>query len=224
MKSKQFSIFNIVLLVTLTLAGCRNPPPSGGMQGKSQAVRGVKSWLAAGVGSYSGSFSGTLEYNNTPMPVAGRLKMINAYRFVLAMQSEDGKITFILRRNWGGSHFLIAPAASYASAARAIGEGFSLAFRRPEGPWTAAAEKNTVIVRCTNANASRLRWWLARSPAALLLVKATASRPSGGRYVITFAKGANRFPAAMTISDFKHHYVLMVRFSNTAPPEMARVP
>jgi hypothetical protein len=235
MKLGKFSVFSfqfsagdsvrlaMALIATLTLAGCRNPTPSRDIQGNSPIAQKVKSYLAAGVGRYAGSFSGTLTFQGSVMPVAGQLTMINAYRFVLTLQTADDNIAFILRRNWGGSHFLIAPAASYTSVAREIGEGFSLAFRRPEGPWTAAAEKGIVTVRYHDANANRFAWHLVRSPGSLNLATTKVRRPNGVRYVFTYTTGTHGFPSAMTMADSRGHYALRLRFSNNAAPEMARL-
>ncbi len=100
----------LVAFLTLTLAGCRNPPPYTGIQGPSQAVRRVKTWLAAGVGQYDGQVTGTLDYRHRIIPIIGHLNLTNAYHFILCLQSVNGRTAFILRRNWAGGTFYFSAA------------------------------------------------------------------------------------------------------------------
>lgn len=211
-RSAMAAVLSTILL--LTLAGCRNPPPSRAMNSNAPALRGIKSWVAAGAGPYDGKLIGTLEYDNQSIPVVGRLDLINAYRFTLALQTVDGKCAFVLHRNWAGTHFLRSPSDSYRALARTIGEEISLAFRRPEGPWRAVVTASTDVVRYKNANDSKFDWRLTSGPNHLLLTQLLVKRPAGSRFIFTFIDDAAGVPAGMTMSDSSPQCTLQLQLTD----------
>ncbi len=215
----------LVAFLTLTLAGCRNPPPSTGIQGPSQAVRRVKTWLAAGVGQYDGQVTGTLDYRHRIIPIIGHLNLTNAYHFILCLQSVNGRTAFILRRNWAGAHFIFPPPVSYVSVARAIGEGISLAFRRPEGPWTARWQGAVDTVKYKDANANDFQWHLVSMNRGMVLQQTRVRRFSGTGVMITYTHWNHHFPGVLTISDSHAHYSLRLQLRHHGPaPVMAAAP
>ncbi|MGC9258520.1 MAG: hypothetical protein ACP5I8_00375 [Phycisphaerae bacterium] len=219
--------FGVLLaaILTLTLAGCRNAPPATGIQGPARAVRSVKTWLAAGVGQYDGRLTGLLDYRQRVIPIIGHLNLINAYRFTLRMQSLDGRAAFILRRNWAGTHFIVPPSESYVSVARAIGEGVSLAFRRPEGPWTAHSHAAIIVVKYKDANANHFQWRLMRMGRSMVLQQARVRCCSGANVMITYTNVADHFPGGLTISDSQAHYLLRLQLRKRGrSPVMAVAP
>ena len=212
-------------ILLLMLAGCRNAPPSTAMKSDSPALRAIKSWVAAGAGHYDGRFSGSLDYDNQAMPICGQLHLINAYRFTLALQSVDGRCAFVLRRNWAGAHFLRSPSGSYVALARAIGEGVSLAFRRPEGPWRAAIKGSEPIVAYKDANDNKFHWQLGFGSKHLLVTQLGVKTPSGCHYVVTYIDDAAEGPAGLTISATSPRYLLQLRLTDrNQVTAMAEIP
>ena len=211
--------------LVLTLAGCRTPPPSTAIKSNSPALRGIKSWVAAGAGQYNTAFTGSLDYDNHVSAVVGHLDLINAYRFTLALQSTNGQCAFVLHRNWAGTHFFVQPHRAYAALARAIGKGISLAFRRPEGPWRAAVKAAADVVVYKDANANRFQWNFTPGANGLLLTQLHVKTPSGADYVITFSTPSAGGTGSMDISDSTLHFVLHVRLHKSSEASItARIP
>jgi hypothetical protein len=200
-------------ILTLTLAGCRNPPPSTALKSDSPALRGIQSWVARGAGQYDGRFIGSLNYDNQIMAIFGHLDLINAYRFTIALQSTNGQCAFILRRNWAGLHFSVPPSDSYLALARVIGEGVSLAFRRPEGPWRANVKGSADVVRYKDANDNRFQWRLLPGANQLLPAKLAVKTPSGTHYMMTYTNDGAQVPDALTIVGASPAYVLQLRLA-----------
>ncbi len=225
MTCKSIMITAVAACLALALAGCRNPPPSTALKSNSPALRGIKSWVDAGAGQYNAAFTGSLDYNNHVSAIVGHLDLINAYRFTLTLQSTDGRYAFILHRNWAGTHFLVQPRRSDLALARAIGEGISLAFRRPEGPWHAAVKASGDVVVYKDANDNRFLWNFAVSPNGLLPTHLSVKTPSGANYAVTFNSSPVGEPESMVISDSALNYILRLRqHTNSATSITARIP
>ena len=211
--------------LVLTLAGCRNPPPSTAIKTDSPALRGIKSWVAAGAGPCNTAFTGSLDYDNHVSAVVGHLDLINAYRFTLALQSTDAQCAFVLHRNWAGTHFFVQPRRSYAALARAIGKGVSLAFRRPEGPWHATVKAAADVVVYKDANDNRFQWNFTPGANGLLPTHLHVKTPSGADYVVTFNSTAAGGAGSMVISDSALNYILHVRLHTSSEASItARIP
>ncbi len=211
--------------VMLTLAGCRNPPPSSALKSNSPALRGIKSWVAAGAGQYNAVLTGSLDYDNRISAMVGHLDLINAYRFTLTLQSTDGRYAFILHRNWAGTHFFVQPRRSDVALARAIGKAISLAFRRPEGPWHAAVQASGDVVTYKDANDNRFQWNFTAGTNSLLLTHLSVKTPSGANYGVTFNSTTEGEPGSMVISDSALNYILHLRLQvNSAASITARLP
>ncbi len=198
----------LAVFLTLILAGCHTPAATG-MKHHSPTISGIKAWIVRGVGGYNGRLTGVLNYRNSVIPVVGHLDLTNAYRFTLTLQSADGSWAFILRRNWAGSHFIVPPGRGYKPVALAIGEAVSLAFRRPEGPWTAEVKGTMDTVKYKDANDNKFQWRLVRVGRSLVLNQTRVKRPTGNRAVITYT-GRGRFPTGVSISDRHWRYTLQL--------------
>lgn len=206
----------LAAVLLLTLAGCRNPPPSTAIKTDSPALRGIKSWVAAGAGPCNTRFTGSLTCGNQSSAVIGHLDLINAYRFTLAVQSTNGQCAFVLHRNWAGAHYFVQPHPAYAALAKAIGTGVSLAFRRPEGPWHAAVKAGADVVVYKGANANRFQWDFMADGKGLLLTHLRVQTPSGPVYVITFNTPSAKGKDSIDIADSALHFVLHLRLHNNS--------
>ena len=225
MKNTSSVMAALAVILLLTLAGCRNPPPSTAIKTDSPALRGIKSWVAAGAGPCNTRFTGSLTRGTQSSAVIGHLDLINAYRFTLAVQSTDGQCAFVLHRNWAGTHFFVQPHRAYAALARAIGKGISLAFRRPEGPWRAAVKAAADVVVYKDANDNRFQWNFTPGANGLLPTHLHVKTPSGADYVVTFNSTAAGGAGSMVISDSALNYILHVRLHTSSEASItARIP